>query len=434
MGTVWRIRPVVCQAWTLADEQIMHQSMADTLYDVAIVGAGPVGSALALGLSRAGLETLLLDGRDPSEARRADGRNFALVTGSQRLFGHLGLADALASAGQPLHGLEAVDGGTHFFGRPSVLFADEDLDSADPGESLGIMVQAEQLQAGLDDAVSRADHLTLQAPAQFAGLIRRAAYVELDLAGADPVCARLVVGADGLRSSVRDALGIATEGRDYGKSVFTANVRLQSPHAGIARQLFLPEGPFAILPLPADRANLAWYMKRGAAEALSRCAPKDIEAELNHRLAEFAGEMRLDGPAGSYPLILQVANRLVAPRGVVIGDAARRVNPLAGQGLNQGFRDVAALMDCLEEASRAGLDIGSDVVLARYSEHRRFDGLGAALALDGIDRLFSNDSLLTKPIRAAGLLAAQKISPLRRILARQASATEDGVPGPMKGW
>ena len=412
----------------------MGPDMSTKLYDVAVVGAGPVGSTLALGMSKLGLQTALIDGRDPTVAPAVDGRNFALVAGSQRLFAYLGLSDALEAFGESLHGLEAVDGGSHLFGHPAAMFCDQDLESADPDESLGVMVQAEKLQAALDAAVSGATGLTRYAPAQFVSLVPHEGCVELLTHGSAAVKTRLVVGADGLRSAVRDALGIQTEGRDYGKSVFTANVHLEQPHQGIARQLFLPEGPFAILPLPGNRANLAWYMKRGAAEALSGCSKSEIERELNDRLSDFAGRMTLEGHAGSYPLILQVAQDLVAKRGVIVGDAARRVNPLAGQGLNQGFRDVAALIECLEEAQRTGLDPGSDVVLSSFSERRRFDGLSTALALDSLDRLFSNDSMLTKPFRAAGLLVAQRFAPLRRFLARKASATEDGVPGPMSGW
>ncbi|MEM9055716.1 MAG: FAD-dependent monooxygenase, partial [Pseudomonadota bacterium] len=246
--------------------------------------------------------------------------------------------------------------------------------------------------------------------------------------------ARLLVGADGMNSPVRNALNIPVEGRDYKKSVFTANVSLSKPHDGIARQLFTPEGPFATLPLKGDRANLAWYMKRGAAEVLAALPVAEAEAELNARFAAFAGDMKIEDKAGAYPLILQLATMIKGPRTALVGDAARRVNPLAGQGLNQGFRDVAALIEIVEDTLRLGGEIGSPQMLEAYSNARRFDGAGTALILDAIDRLFSNDALLTKPARSLGLLAASKISPLRRFLAKKASATEAGVAGPMADW
>lgn len=408
--------------------------MAKTIFDVAIVGAGPTGASLALALAQAGQSVCVLDARDPAVKARPDGRNFAIVTGSWNLLTSVGVTSALTEVSQPLNGLEAIDGGSHWFGRPSVLFTKDDLDSAVPDEPLGHMVPAEPLQAALDQAMDVQTNLTRRAPAIFASLTHEPGLVTLTCEDGESIQARLVVGADGMKSPVRHALGIKTEGRDYQKSVFTANVNLAAPHDGIARQLFTPEGPFATLPLKGERANLAWYMKRGAAEALASMPVKDIEAELNTRFAAFAGPMTLDGRAGSYPLILQLATDMIGPRAALVGDAARRVNPLAGQGLNQGFRDVAALIDVVRDAAHTGLDIGAAPVLARYSETRRFEASGTALVLDGIDRLFSNDSILTKPLRTLGLLGAAKIGPLRRALARKASATESDVPDSMTSW
>ncbi len=404
------------------------------VFDVAVVGAGPTGATLALALAQAGMDVVIVDARDPAAAKRRDGRNFAIVTGSWHLLGSIGVTDNLSKISQPLHGLQAVDGGSHWFGRPSALFSQSDLDGADPDETLGQMVPAQALQAALDEAMSEAAHLTHLAPALFDDLTQVPGAVSLHLRDGRSINTRLLVGADGMNSPVREALGIGVEGRDYGKSVFTADVTLAQPHDGIARQIFMPEGPFATLPLTGQRANLAWYMKRGAAEALAEMPIDQVEAELNAKFAAFSGVMKIDGNIGSYPLILQLANAMIGPRAALVGDAARRVNPLAGQGLNQGFRDVAALIEELSNAARTGLDVGSAPVLGRYSQARRFEATSTALAMDGIDRLFSNDHTLTKPIRTLGLLAAGKIGPLRRLLARKASAAEDGVPDRMKGW
>ena len=408
--------------------------MKTGVFDVAIIGAGPVGAALALALSQRQLQVALIDARDRHKAKSADGRNFAIVTGSWRLLQSVGVTPDLEAVSQKLHGLEAFDGGTHWFGRPEVTFTDDDLESADPNETLGYMVEAGRLQAALDQAVEAQEGLTVLAPKVFDTLSYARASAVLSLQSGETVTARLVVGADGVNSPLRRALGIKTEGRDYGKSVLTANVKLAEPHNGIARQLFMPEGPFATLPLTGNRANLAWYMKRGAAETLAARPIADVEAELNARFRAFSGEMTIDGPVGSYPLMLQIATALTGPRAVLIGDAARRVNPLAGQGLNQGFRDVAALIDVVEDAGRAGLDIGAENVLDEFSHARRLEGTGSALMLDGIDRLFSNDATLTKPLRGLGLMAASRIKPLRRFLARKASATEEGVPRSMSDW
>ncbi|MEL7112354.1 MAG: FAD-dependent oxidoreductase [Pseudomonadota bacterium] len=408
--------------------------MAEQTFDIAIVGAGPTGASLALGLAQSGLEVALIDARDLSQPARRDGRNFAIVTGSWRLLNGIGVAESLRETSQPLNGLEAVDGGTHWFGQPSVLFTKDDIESIDPDEPLGQMVMAEPLQARLDQALEEEARITHLTNARFVTSRLDGGSIVAELESGNSVKAWLLVGADGMNSPVRQAAGIPTEGRDYQKSVFTANVHLAQPHDGIARQLFTPEGPFATLPLKGDRANLAWYMKRGAAETLVKQPLEAVEAELNARFADFSGEMKLDGAPGSYPLILQLATALTAPRTVIIGDAARRVNPLAGQGLNQGFRDVGALIEIAQETLRLGGEIGSPQMLEAFSQARRLDGAGTALALDAIDRLFSNDHTLTKPVRTLGLLAASKISPLRRMLARKASATEDGVAGPLADW
>ncbi len=405
--------------------------MPKQIYDVAIVGAGPIGSSLALGLAQKGFDIAIIDPRLGGQSAQADLRNFAIVTGSWRFLEHLGIASQLESDSQPLNGLNAVDGGTHWFGRPSVLFDSADLEQNEDAP-LGQMVVAGQLQAALDAALEKEESCKRFEGRSFETLETQSGLVHLTLSGSTQISTRLIIGADGLNSPVRKALGIQTQGRDYDQSVFTANVKLERPHNGIAQQLFTPEGPFATLPLKGARANLAWYLKRGAAEALTKRSKSEIEAELNHRFSSFAGRMSLEGKAGSYPLILQIAERIIAPRTALVGDAARRINPLAGQGLNQGFRDVTALIDALSDAAHTGLDIGSDAVLETYSHARRLDGLMTGLSLDALDRLFSNDSLLTKPVRSLGLFAAQNVPFLRKILAQKASATEPSVSDLMR--
>ncbi|MEQ9314934.1 MAG: FAD-dependent monooxygenase [Henriciella sp.] len=400
--------------------------------ELVIIGAGPAGASLALALAQAGFETVLVDARDTGKPAREDTRNYAIVTGSWRLLTAIGIAERLEGLTEPLHGLEAEDGGTHWFGAPSVLFGDDDLVDRDDDETLGHMVEARHLQAALDDATQSQPNLKLLKPALFQSYQVRPGAIEIHLSGGEAIVSRLLIGADGINSPVREAAGISTEGRDYQKSVFAANVTLSRPHHGIARQLFTPEGPFATLPLQGDRANLAWYLKRGAAEALAKQPPEAVEAELNHRFADFAGEMKIDGPMGSYPLILQIAETMIDERVALVGDAVRRINPLAGQGLNQGFRDVAALYDAIIEGDRAGLDIGSPQILSAYQASRRFDANATALAMDAIDRLFSNDSTLTKPVRSLGLLLTDKLKPVREKIAGFASASSDDLPSLMR--
>ena len=399
--------------------------------DLAVIGAGPVGTALAVLAARAGLSVGLIDARPESAEPAADTRSFAIVRGSWRLLGQAGIHADLAGLTEPLNGLEAVDGGVHWFGAPSAAFTTEDLDAPD-GEPLGHLVPAAALQAALDRQAGETGGLTWLRGARFAGYQAEAAGAVIALEDGRTLHCGLIAACDGIRSAVREAAGIRTEGRSYGKSVFAADVKLARPHGGIARQLFTPEGPFATLPLPANRANLAWYMKSGAAETLAALPAADIEAELNARFADFAGPMTLDGPPLAYPLVMQIALDMIGPRVALLGDAARRINPLAGQGLNLGFKDAAALFDVICEARETGLDPGSETVLARYREWRRFDSAATALFMDALDRTFSNDNALLKPLRGLALTAANRIAPLRRALARQASADQDHLPSLMR--
>ncbi len=401
--------------------------------DIVIIGGGPVGASLAILAAKAGFETALVDARDLSAAPRPDGRNYAIVRGSWRLLQAVGVADELEPDAQPLNGLEAIDGGKHWLGAPSVLFTNEDLASHDAGGTLGFMVEAGRLQVSLDKALVGQAGLTHLAPEKFSDYEATSGGVIAKLESGKEIKAALLVGCDGMNSPVRNAAGIETEGRAYGKSVFAADVALERPHEGIARQLFTPEGPFATLPLTGDRANLAWYMKTGAAETLVKLDVAEIEAELNARFAGFAGKMKLISKPIAYPLILKLATSMIGDRVALLGDAAHRVNPLAGQGLNLGIKDVAALIEVMTDARYAGLDIGAATVLERYKEWRRFDTMLTAYSMDGIERAFSNDNIVLKPLRGLALTAANRIGPIRRAMARQASADQKDLPKLLRG-
>lgn len=399
--------------------------------DLAVIGAGPVGTSLAVLAAKAGLRTVLVDARPETATPAADTRSFAIVRGSWRMLGAAGVHGDLEGLTEPLNGLEAVDGGTHWFGAPWAAFSSTDLPDGG-GEPLGELVPAAALQAALDRQAGMAGGLVWKRGARFSGYDALPSGAVVHLEGGDSVRCSVIAACDGMQSAVRRAAGIGTEGRSYGKSVFAADVQLSRPHGGIARQLFTPEGPFATLPLPGNRANLAWYMKSGAAETLAKMPKEAIEAELNARFAEFAGPMTLDGPPLAYPLVMQIARDMTGPRVALLGDAARRINPLAGQGLNLGFKDAAALYDVILEAREVGLDPGSETVLARYREWRRFDSASTALFMDAVDRTFSNDNVLLKPLRSLALTAANRIAPVRQALARQASADQESLPSLMR--
>ncbi len=409
----------------------MTSASASPTFDLAIIGAGPVGTTLAILASQRGFRTVLVDAREHRPAP-PDRRTFAIVRGSWRLLTAAGVTRHLTGATEPLNGLEAVDGGRHFFGLPAAAFGVDDLGTDGSGIPFGQMVPAEALQAALDHAATACENLTWLRPARFAALHVGPAQAEISLSDGAIFKANLVAACDGVNSSVRSALGIGVEGRNYGQSVFAATVKLARPHGGIARQLFTPEGPFATLPMPDHHANLAWYTKTGAAETLAKLPREAIERELNQRFENFAGRMTLASDPLAYPLVMQIAQKNIGPRTALLGDAAHRINPLAGQGLNLGFKDVGALIDVMLNARKLGLDPGAATTLTQYAEARRFDGLASAFFMDGVDRLYSNANPLLTPIRALALNAAKNFAPLRHAMAKQASADQDRLPSLMR--
>lgn len=396
--------------------------------DLIVVGSGPTGGILSLLAAQKGFDVTLIDARPKKLKPKKDGRNFAIVRGGWRLFQRAGLADKLLDGAQALNGLEAIDGATHLFGAPGALFSNEDLQGDTDDLPLGYMVQAEQLQAAIDNAIEAEPRIKLIRPDTFEQHETVPGAIRIQLGWGKMLESRLLIGCDGGRSSVRQSLGIETEERSYNRAVFAANVELSRPHDGIARQLFTPEGPFATLPLRDNRANLAWYLSEPAARALMALDRDAQEAELNHRFSEFAGVMKIVTDPISYPLTLALANTMIGPRAALVGDAARRVNPLAGQGLNLGLKDVGALIDVIEDARDVGLDIGAGPTLERYQEWRRFDGNVSALGLDAIDRIFATDAAVPKAVRSLGLMAASRFAPLRQRYAQQASADQESLP------
>lgn len=397
--------------------------------DLVIIGAGPAGGVLALTAAQAGFRVTLVDSGAGPDKSFKDTRNYAIVLGSWRLLSGLGLGRKLDPVSEALHGLQAEDGTG---GSGHVLFADEDLKLSEDDETLGRMIEAETLTAVISDAVAAQDGIRLVSPARYRSHTADASGVTVRIEGADDIRAPLLVGCDGVESRVREAAGIRTIGWDYDQAVFAANVELDAPHGGIARQWFTPEGPFATLPLQGQRANLAWYMRRRSAEALAELSNEQIEAELNHRFAHLAGTMRLEGDHLTYPLKLKVAEKLTGERVAIVGDAARRISPIAGQGLNSGLKDAAALVEVMEEARAAGLDWGSPVFLEKYERWRRFDSVGVALAMDAMSRGFGGRNPLLRPMRSMALNLADRLSPLRRWLVGQASANQPDLPKRMQ--
>jgi len=400
-------------------------------FDIVIAGGGLNGPALGLALADAGLRVAVVDDR-PADLRAGDsfdGRAYALALASQRLLGALGLWPGLAGKAQPILKVEATQGTPGEGAGPFGLH----FDSAEIEEGrLGYMLEDRFLYRALLEAMQ--DRVTHLPGVAVTGQEPGAAGIEVALSDGTTLSARLLVGADGRRSGVAERAGIRRIGHEYGQIALVAAVDHDLPHQGTAHQFFMPGGPLAILPLPGNRSSIVWSEPEAEARAILALDDAAFLEVLRPRFGSFLGEIRLAGPRFSYPLSLTLAERYAAPRVALVGDAAHGVHPIAGQGLNLGLRDVAALAEVLILARRRGEDIGTMPVLERYQAWRRPDATALALGMDGVNALFSNGNPLLRTARELGMGLVDALPPLRRGFMRQAAGLRlDPMPRLLAG-
>jgi 2-octaprenyl-6-methoxyphenol hydroxylase len=407
--------------------------------DVIIAGAGMAGATLALSLRHGGLEPLLIDPQPFASQLEPsfDGRSAAIAFSTFRAWDAIGVGEAMRPHAQRIEQILVTDGrraGPATRGQTPFFLRFDSAEIADRVESepLGYMMENRRTRAALAAAIER-EGITVLAPARVESVRPGPAGVEVVLADGRGLSAPLVVGAEGRASPVRAAAGIGTVGWPYGQSGVVATVRLEKPHGGVAHEYFLPDGPFAILPLTDNRASLVWTEKTAAAEALRGARPEVLAALLRRRFGDFLGRVEAAGPTFVYPLALQLAERVVAPRTALLGDAAHGIHPIAGQGLNLGLKDSAALAQILVEAFRLGEDIGAPAVLERYARWRRFDTLAVAGMMEVFTRLFSNDIPLLRLARGLGMSAVNSIGPARRFFMEEAGGATGDLPRLMRG-
>ncbi|MFI4934590.1 MAG: UbiH/UbiF/VisC/COQ6 family ubiquinone biosynthesis hydroxylase [Caulobacterales bacterium] len=407
--------------------------------DVIIAGAGITGATLGLALASAGLTPLLIDPQpfDAQTAATFDGRASAIAFSSFRQWRALGLGEALAPHAQRIEQILVTDGrsagAASGAGHPAFLrFDSAEIADRSEGEPLGYMLENRRIRAGLAQAVMAAG-LTVLAPASVAKVEFGAAAASVTLGDGRVLRAPLVVGAEGRGSVVRQAAGIEVSGWSYGQSGVVATVGLERDHAGVAYEYFLPSGPFAILPLTGRRSSLVWTESTRRGEALRGASQEMFEAHLIRRFGPFLGRIETQGPRFVYPLSLQLAQEMIAPRAALLGDAAHVIHPIAGQGLNLGLKDVAALAQVLVEAVRLGEDIGAVSVLERYARWRRLDNVALAIATDAFNRLFSNDHPLIRAARDIGMAAVNRLAPARRFFMQEAGGAVGDLPRLLRG-
>jgi 2-octaprenyl-6-methoxyphenol hydroxylase len=418
--------------------------------DVLIGGAGFGGLALAIALRQSLGRSFAVVVADPVLGRAApDGRASAIVAAARRLFETIGVWEEVEA--QPILDMIVTDSRLHDAVRPVFLSFAGDVE---PGEPFAHMIEngpllralaakAEEVGVTLrSDAIARFDlegagghgdsrgrENARQAPSH---------RIDVELAGGDELPARLLVGADGAQSPIRERAGIASHGWSYRQSAIVTTVAHERDHGGRAEEHFLPAGPFAILPLKRDpslghRSSIVWTEDTQEAARIVALPDGEFHTELERRFGLRLGEIRAMGPRRALPLGVSIARAFIADRLALVGDAAHVIHPIAGQGLNMGLKDVAALAEVIVDAVRLGLDPGALAVLERYQRWRRFDTMAMGVTTDGLNRLFSNRSDILRLVRDVGLGVVERLPALKRFFIREAAGLVGEVPKLLKG-
>ncbi|MGO4713529.1 ubiquinone biosynthesis hydroxylase [Bradyrhizobium sp. 2TAF24] len=397
---------------------------------IVIGGGAFAGLALALALRQGFGDTTPIIVADPALATRPsrDPRASAIVAACRRLFEALDVWGDVAAEAQPILDMVVTDSQLADATRPVFLtFGGE----VAPGEPFAHMVENRRL---IDALATRAEAsgITLRAAA-VTTFETRSDGIAVRLSSGETIEAALLVAADGARSKLRERAGIATHGWEYDQSGIVVTVGHERDHEGRAEEHFLPAGPFAILPLMGRRSSLVWTEKRHEAARIVALPADEFQRELEMRFGLKLGEVRaLDAPR-AFPLGYFVARSFVAPRLALVGDAAHVIHPIAGQGLNMGLKDIAALAECVVDAARLGIDPGQADVLERYQRWRRFDTMAMGVATNTLNMLFSNESTLLRSVRDIGLGLVDRLPPLKSAFIRQAAGLAGEVPRLLRG-
>ena len=399
-----------------------------TRFDVLIVGGGPVGLAQALALvqSARGIRVGLVDRRPLSVPR--DNRASAIAAGVRRVFEAMGVWHKMLAESQPISAMRITDSGVGDLSRPLFLSFEGDVA---PGEAFAHMVPNRVMGEVLLEAVT--PHITVIAPAELTGFTADNQLARLTLSDGRVLSAPLVIAADGARSALRDMVGIGVVGHDYGQTGLVTTISHALPHDGVAYEHFRPAGPFASLPLPGNRSSLVWTETTEKAQGFLKLDQTALALEIENVMGSSLGTVTVDEPLMGFPLRLQIARDFIAPRLALIGDAAHVVHPIAGQGLNLGLKDVAALAEVVVDALRLGFDHGAPEVLARYQSWRRLDVSAMAMVTDQMNRLFSNDIAPVRALRDLGLGLVDRAGPVKSAMIRTAAGLGNNGPKLLSG-
>lgn len=391
-------------------------------FDVVILGAGLVGLTLGIALSGHGVRCAIIDPADPvvTSAAGFDGRVSAISSTSYAMLSAIGVAELLEGKGCPIDRIWVSDGL-----EPGALDFAPDADDG----VMGVMFPNRDLRIALAQAAEKAENLTRFQPDRAIHVDRNADGVSLTLASGQILHGALLVAAEGRNSPTREAAGIRTTRWQYKHTAMVTAIDHEVPHANTAYEIFYPGGPFALLPmLPGTRSAIVWTVPTEQAPVMLRVSDRAWLAEAQKRMGGFLGEISLAGPRSSYPLGFHHAARITDTRLALVGDSAHAIHPIAGQGLNLGFRDVAALVEVLVDGMRLGLDPGDAQLMARYQRWRGLDAMSVSVAMDGLVRLFDVPGRIPSAIRRFGLAAVQRTPMLKNRFMAEARGESGALP------
>ena len=403
-----------------------------TDHDVIIIGGGLVGPLIALALDQAGISSAVVDALPVSRTKKPDfdGRAYALSLTSIRVMEALGIWAEVRAHAEPMTDIKISHGHTGKGSSP--FFAHFDHREIEEGP-FGHMLEDRYLRRALIDAMGAAENVSFLPGHRLLDLDVPNVTIEGPRGGLSTLIGHLVAGCDGRSSKVAEKSGITRIGWDYGQTSLVCAVAHEKPHNGTAYQYFTQTGPLAILPLPGNRSSIVWTETTERAEAIMAADEESYLAALRPVFGDFLGPISLAGDRFSYPLGLSLASRFVENRVVLAGDAAHGIHPLAGQGLNLGVRDAAALAEVIVDAHRRGEDFGAANVLARYQRWRRFDTSAMAAFTDGVNRVFRGQNPVLRMGRDLAMQALREIPPLRRTIMREAAGLNGDLPRLMAG-
>jgi 2-octaprenyl-6-methoxyphenol hydroxylase len=397
---------------------------------IVIGGGAFAGLALALALRQGLGPEIPVIVADPALSTRPsrDPRATAIVAACRRLFEAIGAWDDVRGEAQPILDMVVTDSKLEDATRPAFLNFAGDVA---PGEPFAHMVENRRL---IDALVVRAEAEGIDLRATtVSSYDARAEGIDVTLGDGSVIAASLLVAADGAKSKLRERAGIATHGWEYDQSGIVVTVGHERDHEGRAEEHFLPAGPFAILPLSGKRSSLVWTERRSEAARIVALSDEEFHGELERRFGLHLGDVKaLDKPR-AFPLSYFVARSFIAERLALVGDSAHVIHPIAGQGLNMGLKDVAALAEVVVDAARLGMDIGGADVLERYQRWRRFDTMAMGVATNSLNFLFSNQSTLLRTVRDIGLGLVDRAPPLKNLFIRQAAGLTGEIPRLLKG-